>query len=120
MCEVLSVSHQTEIRSSHLVNFAGDYTFTCRIVGDILSFVDILPNTMVLRWDNRAAQCEGLSDHWESRYVDIAQGRKTHYPGDVAVIPIQPTSCVDQSEVVFAQGTVRSASMRKCSIRCKE
>jgi hypothetical protein len=67
MSKVLRVSYEAEIGSGHLINFASNYATACRISSDILGFVDIVPNAMILRWDNRTVQCESLSDRQMSK-----------------------------------------------------
>jgi len=67
MGEVLSIAHKTKIISSHVINFASDHAATCCISGNILSFVDIIPDTMILRRDDGIAQCEGLFNQWGVR-----------------------------------------------------
>jgi hypothetical protein len=110
--EILSISNEAQIRSCHLVNFARDHTAACCIGSDILRFVDIVPNTMTLGRDDRVAQCEGLLGQRKSEIERGARGWRINHPGDVAVIPIKRTTGINQSEVVFSQDTVRSASMR--------
>jgi hypothetical protein len=72
MVEILTIPNETQISSSHVINIAGNHTGPCCICGNVLSFVDIVPNTVVLWWNDRVAQCEGLSEDRESACFDGA------------------------------------------------
>jgi hypothetical protein len=78
MGKVLFISNQSEVSSSHLVDFTGYHTAGGCFGGDILGLVDMVPNATVQGRNGRVVQCEGLSDHRESRGMLKVQDWKTH------------------------------------------